>query len=96
MKTNYWLSWYHPTDLHFSLSAPHWTTGYTPDNQATVCSAVQALSPYQAKEIIANAYQPFRSAQAIIWRFCESKPDGWQPFNDRFPKGDFVWEPLNA
>ncbi len=95
MNTNYWLSWYHDPEHVFKSSVPHWITGTTPDNKQTVCAVAQAATPYTAKEVIAKAYQPYLSPQAIIWRFCESKPDSWEPFNDRFVKQDWMeWRNL--
>lgn len=92
IKTNYWLSWYDPpTHTLPPATLPHWLADHTPDNQPIYVAAIQATSAYTAKQEIAKLYG--LSQQAIIWRFCDSKPDSWQPFNDRFPREDWMdWE----
>lgn len=86
----FWLSWWHNVSLgEFELHSPWWISGYSALGDS-ICAAIIAQDENEAKEIIYKAYdkRPESLAEGytlLTWRFCESKPNDWEPFGDRFP-----------
>ena len=45
-----------------------------------------------AYKVIENSYDK-QPASISEWSFCNEKPDDWEPFCDRFPRGDWMkWD----
>ena len=87
---NFWLSWYCPPELmgRFELRWPWWVTGYR-DDAEIICAAVRAESEEEAKRIILEAHdEPLPTD--LEWRFVTEAYDDWSPFNDRFPREDWM------
>lgn len=82
----WWVSWYdHPGNFTLvEYEYPWWITGYRADGKATFCAAVIAPSEVEAKEQIVQAYRYM--PVNMEWRFCEEKPEDWEPFCERFPR----------
>jgi hypothetical protein len=90
--SRYWISWYQPDpDNLFELSSQWlncvsssivgaWISGSrVNDNSLTICAIVDTDTKEKAKCILT---QQFGGIQE--WRFCDKKPDTWNPGN-RFP-----------
>ncbi len=78
----WWVSWYDSGG--FLLERPWWWTGHRADGKATFCAAVIAPSEEEAKEQIVRAHDD--AEVDMEWRFCEEKPENWEPFCERFPR----------
>lgn len=87
----FWVSWYHEEPFgELKLEFPWWTTGWRCSDYAdTICAAVIAPTQEGAEEIIYKACE-FRP-EVIEFRFVDSKPDDWIPFNERFRSGKEKW-----
>ena len=94
--TAFWLSWYLTKEMGaFELESPWWVSGarvwqkgdeiWTDDS---IVAAVRAESEEAAKELVLASFD--KRPEAIEWRFCEPRPDGWAPFSERFPRGDWM------
>lgn len=92
MKT-YWISWIGPVG-GFELHWPWWISGYRlgdEEDTPTICAAVKAKNENAAKEVILASHDD--KPKDIEWRFCNERPDGWEPFCDRFPRADWMQWP---
>lgn len=96
MTKKFWVSWYGQYGA-YTLHWPWWISGYRIayrriDDEVihvpTICAAILAPSEEAAKEIIFAAHDV--RPQAIEWRFCAEQPDDWTPFNERFPKANWM------
>lgn len=97
---NFWLSWY-GTAGPFTLEWPWWISGHriVADRLAfdewceepTICAAIQAADETSAKAIVLASHDALPAD--LEWRFCEEQPEGWEPFNSRFPKADWMQWP---
>ena len=85
-KKNWWLSWI-SLRLGFTLHWPWWVTGYQGERPIFV-AAVQAEDEDAAKNLIYAAYDT--KVSRLYWRFCNEMPDDWEPFNERFPRADWM------
>lgn len=86
----FWVSWYNVLPMgSFELHRPWWISGYRASDEAeTICAAIIAPNEEAAKQIILNAYD--EPPKSVEWRFCNERPDDWSPFNDRFPRADWM------
>ena len=86
----FWLSWIHfPSMGAFTLHSPWWISGSFGASGSTLCAAVYAEDEIEAKWIVKQAYDDPPSS--LSWRFCnEQRGPDWSPFNDRFPKADWM------
>lgn len=82
----WWLSWVQPTEDFRPLSFPPnkdvlgwWCSGYSSDEHAILCAAVQAVDEDAAWEAIMKDWPDMGEV-----RFCGSKDSEWLP-SDRFP-----------
>lgn len=101
--SNFWISWFHtPAMGGFELHSPWWVSGSREvvnrlafdegHSEPTICAAVQADDEDGAKEAVVASYDMRPSN--VEWRFCEPRADDWTPFNERFPKADWMtWPP---
>ncbi len=88
---NYWISWWtHEHEGAYELHSPWWVTGERHGRNAarSICAGVKAKNVEAAKELIKSSYN--NNAQDLEWRFIETMPVEWSPFNDRFPKADWM------
>lgn len=88
---NYWISFIQPTEDYRPMTHPPneqilgwWCSGYDSDDNPVLCALVRASSDLAAKLAIAKDWP-----EAMGWRFCNEKPDGWLP-GDRFPLADWM------
>lgn len=90
VEQSYWVSWFHTEDMGgFELDWPWWTSGYRlSDGAATLCAAVRAKDSMGVMIRITGAYDVYPGE--VEWRFIEHKPQGWEPFGDRFPRADWM------
>jgi len=86
----FWLSWWHEEGMGgFELRWPWWFTGTRcADDAESVCAAIRAATPEDAKEAVMAAYD--ERPERIEWRFCQARPDDWSPCGDRFPKARWM------
>lgn len=86
---NYWISWWHEHNFGvFELHTPWWISGQRADASVSICAAIRADNEETARYMIYGAYD--KIPVYIHFRFCTAQPDDWQPFNERFPKGDWM------
>lgn len=86
----FWISWYEPHIEKFEYHGPWWISGQLFDGSLdTVCAAVIAKDEESARQKMLNCYDDKR-VPAFNWRFCEERPDDWEPFNGRFPRADWM------
>ena len=85
----YWVSFIMPVKEKpkFEYHGPWWTTGHTDDGRVTVCAAVVATSEAAAKRVIVTAHD---DEFVPKWRFCDEKPEDWNPFDHRFPRAEWM------
>lgn len=90
---SYWLSWYDTLYGKWELHSPWWVSGYrVADEARTICAAVRAPDEESAKRLIVMAHDEPRPRD-LEWRFVDERPDDWSPFNDRFPRADWMkWD----
>jgi hypothetical protein len=92
----WWVSWLSPTELYgkFELHFPWWVSGETWDgSKQTICAAIHAYTQEEAQQIVKECYDD--CPPPIEWRFVRERPEDWSPFNDRFPKADWMqWPPV--
>lgn len=95
---NFWISWNHRESYGaFALEMPWWISGRAfDDSYETVCAAVRAENEDEAKEIVLGAYDKRPSMRHFVWRFVNERPEDWQPFCDRFPRGDWMKWPTTT
>ena len=88
---NWWVSWYNSGRRDaFELHSPWWVSGTRLDDDAdTIVAAVRAPTEKDAKAKIITAYDR-PAVSSLEWRFCKPQADDWQPFNDRFPRSDWM------
>lgn len=85
----YWISWIHEeTYGSFELYLPWWCTGYDSEDNSLICAAILAYNEEEAVNKIESSYDA--KPQHIIFRFIDEKEKEWSPFNDRFPKADWM------
>jgi hypothetical protein len=85
----WWLSWVHlKKDGPFELHWPWWVSGYTSDDDDTICAAVRADDEDAARALIHAAYD--RSPMILHWRFID--PLNGSPYTRRFQKADWMPE----
>lgn len=95
---NFWLSWF-GNRCGYELHWPWWISGYRMDGDdetgaldtPSICAAVRAPNEAAAKALIIAAYD--EPPGELEWRFCNERPDDWSPFNERFPKADWMQWP---
>ncbi len=90
MKT-WWVSWYEREgcDGSFDYDGPWWVSGCrVSDEASSVVALVLADSENSAKRVIEAAHDD--AATIVEWRFASEKPDGWEPFCDRFQRADWM------
>jgi hypothetical protein len=86
----YWVSWYHQEDYSsFRVDTAWWSTGWN-DTAETICAAVLATDPENARLQITAAYG---SPHELKFRFMTEKPGDWSPFGERFPRADWMQWP---
>jgi hypothetical protein len=92
-KQRFWLSWVDPCQDYRPLHDPPnpsilgwWHSGYA-DDGATICAAVEAHSPDDARDAVILDWPEV--SQIHDWRFCEPVAIDWRP-NDRFPLADWM------
>lgn len=88
---NFWLSWFHHKSMSgYGLAFPSWVSGESPWGK-TICAAIKATGEEEAWEIVEKSYA--ERPVVLARRFCNEQEEGWSPFNDRFPKADWMtWE----
>jgi hypothetical protein len=90
---NFWISfWVQDEHLQkFEYHGPWWITGYS-IGCTSICAAVRADNEMHSKAIMCRAFDEKPLVSQISWRFCEPRPDDWEPFGSRFPRGDWmIW-----
>ena len=92
---NFWISWNAPRGQVFELLSPWWISG-TYSGGVTICAAVKAATPAEAKAPIYAAYEIHPGS--LRFRFVSEKPDGWAPWDaaegetSRFQRDEWmVW-----
>lgn len=97
MNRNWWVSWYSTAEMgEWELASPWWKSGTrSSDHAATICAAIRAIDSDSVRKKIAAAYDiPLTNPLVEIeWRFCNMRTDDWSPFNDRFPRADWMQWP---
>ena len=91
----FWVSWYAPMAefSQFEWHGPWWISGETFDDRFTVCAAVGAENELEAQRAIVAAYDTPRDLE---FRFVSDRADDWEPFTDRFERGDWMKWPWTA
>lgn len=88
---NWWVSFYiNEQESIWEIHSP-WCFTSIPDMYGfvTICAAVKAATPEEAKQYIQGCIE---KGDIDRWRFVEPRPDNWSPFSDRFRKRDWmVW-----
>lgn len=91
----FWISWYEPLDdtedyrprkwpLAPAIVA-YWCTGYTSDDQATLCAIVDAENEEAAEQAVEDqGWSPAR------WRFCNPVSTTHWPEPTRFPVPEYA------
>jgi hypothetical protein len=77
----YWVSWYSSEDEEMGCTNPPfqaWLTGYTSNDEHTLCGLFNAESEEDIWNLIEEYYPDYTE------RFCEIREDDFQP-SDRFP-----------
>lgn len=93
MNRNWWVSWYSTADMgERKLSSPWWKSGQRGDGASTICAAIRAVSPEEVRLKVAAAYdiKIENPLTQIEWRFINQRDEKWEPFNDRFPRADWM------
>lgn len=88
----YWLSWCSDRMGEFELHWPWWVSGYDANDRPVICAAVIAFDERDAWGIIKRCHDDPKP-ESLDERFCEEKPEGWQPFCERFAKADWMLWP---
>lgn len=88
----WWVSWYGENGV-FCLHSPWWIAGFRgskPDDYIFV-AAVQASTFPKAQSAIRDAHDD--PGAVIEWRFIEPRKPTWSPFNQRFPRAEWMkWD----
>jgi hypothetical protein len=91
---NYWVRFFMKAadHAHFEYHGPWWVSGYTADcEQEIVCAAVRARGAGHAAAIINAAFDARHKPVKVD--FVEMRPEGWEPFCDRFGRRDWMQWP---
>lgn len=88
----FWLSW--DAAVPIKWDGPWWLLSEPPEwievGRATYCAAVMAPDVDTAKRLIFGALV---LKVALKWRFYAEKPEGWDPFCDRFARAAWMQWP---
>ena len=88
----FWISWQHYQAMGpFEIHSAWWVSGHGNDEDGSyycICAAVRAADEEAAKAFVVASYDDV--PDAIKWRFCEDRSDTWTPFNERFPRADWM------
>lgn len=84
---NFWVSWYADPGRSFELRSPWWVSGET-GQSTTIVAAIKAHSEDEARDVVRGAHDD--PPAKIRWRYVTERPDDWSPFNDRFPRDDWM------
>lgn len=79
----FWIRW-KTVPATIDLAWPWWFTGEVDGDRRTLRTAVQAADVDAAWAEIVESFD--RPPTGIELCSIEEMPDGWQPFNDRFPR----------
>lgn len=93
----YWFSFELRSSLvEFCYHGPWWISGYgfgaDGDEQPCVCMALVAESEDAAQAFVLSLFDA--PPDIAEWRFCSERPDDWDPFCDRFERGDWMVWPI--
>ncbi len=83
------MRWYGRDD--FEYDGPWWISGWATDGEGDIpifVAAVRAADEGSARRVIEDSYD--RPRGVIEWSFSNERPDDWEPFCDRFPRGDWM------
>ena len=90
-----WLSWKHYRDMGpITLHWPWWISGSgcgPRGEYTTICAAIQAESWAAALQIVRLSFD--KVPNVLPLRFITEKDAGWSPFNERFPRADWMQWP---
>lgn len=84
----FWAGWYSGYYADEGCTKPPfevWVTGYRPRprgerDDCTICAVIEAENEVSVWEIVSQYFTDF------LERFCEPKPDDWEPPLPRFPR----------
>ena len=86
---NYWISWWHDKEFSpFELHSPWWVSGEAHDDAKSICAAIKADNEHEARQIVLACYDSL--PDTLRFRFNEQKENDWSPFNERFPKAEWM------
>lgn len=88
----YWISWYGRNGT-FEYEGPWWITGQTMDDppQDIFCAAVKGYDEDDAWSTIFNAHDEGAvEKHGIQMRFVSRRNKNWSPFQERYPKAEWM------
>jgi len=93
--TRYWVSfWVNDIVLpHFEMHRPWWISGQDMNDRSSICCAVIADNEDEVKKYVLSCFDEGHVPEKLEYRFIEERPKDWDPFYDRFPKGDWMQWP---
>lgn len=95
----WWMRWYGLPADSFEYHGPWWISGWTAghedDDVPIFVAAVSAEDEAAARKVIEASYDD-GAAGVLEWSFSNERADDWEPFCERFTRGDWMKWPWPA